>query len=136
MPTVKYVSDAEATGRVAEIFEELRRNLGVVPNVYRALANNPAVLEAMWQHRRRIMGPGALDPQTKEWLAWATVVMNNSKFAVDIHTSRLKAMGYDSAAIVEALSVINFFVGISTMINGMGGVDLNPEVVAQLEASK
>jgi AhpD family alkylhydroperoxidase len=90
----------------------------------------------MWQHRRRIMGPGALDPQTKEWLAWATVVMNNSKFAVDIHTSRLKAMGYDSAAIVEALSVINFFVGISTMINGMGGVDLNPEVVAQLEASK
>src|SRR5947209_18908975 len=93
MPTVKYVSDEEATGKVAEIFAELRQGLGLVPNVYRALANNPTVLEAMWEHRRRIMGPGALDPQTKEWLAWATVVVNNSKFAADIHRSRLKGMG-------------------------------------------
>lgn len=135
MATLRFVSEEEATGRTKEIYEELKCSLGIVPNIYRALANNEHILETFWENRKRIMDQGTLDPAIKEWLAWATVAINNAKFGVDTHTARLKKMGYTDEQIVEALAVINYFIGISTVINGLGMVnDTNPETLAALAA--
>ena len=135
MATLRFVSEEEATGRTKEIYEELKGSLGIVPNIYRALANNEHILETFWENRKRIMDQGTLDPAIKEWLAWATVAINNAKFGVDTHTARLKKMGYTDEQIVEALAVINYFIGISTVINGLGMVnDTNPETLAALAA--
>jgi hypothetical protein len=44
-------------------------------------------------------------------------------------------MGYTNADILEALSVIQFFIGISTVINGLAMVqDTNQEVLEILSA--
>ncbi len=135
MATLRFVSEEEATGRTKEIYEELKGSLGIVPNIYRALANNEHILETFWENRKRIMDQGTLDPAIKEWLAWATVAINNAKFGVDTHTARLKKMGYTDEQIVEALAVINYFIGISTVINGLGMVnDTNRETLAALAA--
>ncbi len=135
MATLRFVSEEEATGRTKEIYEELKGSLGIVPNIYRALANNEHILETFWENRKRIMDQGTLDPAIKEWLAWATVGINNAKFGVDTHTARLKKMGYTDEQIVEALAVINYFIGISTVINGLGMVnDTNRETLAALAA--
>lgn len=135
MATLRFVSEEAATGRTKEIYEELKDSLGIVPNIYRALANNEHILEAFWENRKRIMDQGTLDPAVKEWLAWATVAINNAKFGVDTHTARLKKMGYADEQIVEALAVINYFIGISTVINGLGMVnDTNRETLAALAA--
>ena len=45
MATPRFVDDEEATGRTKEIYEELKASLGIVPNIYRALADNEHVLE-------------------------------------------------------------------------------------------
>ena len=135
MATLRFVSEEEATGRTREIYEELKDSLGIVPNIYRALANNEHILETFWENRKRIMDQDTLDPAIKEWLAWATVAINNAKFGVDTHTARLKKMGYTDEQIVEALAVINYFIGISTVINGLGMVnDTNRETLAALAA--
>ena len=135
MATLRFFSEEEATGRTREIYDELKGSLGLVPNIYRALANNEHILETFWENRKRIMDQGTLDPAIKEWLAWATVAINNAKFGVDTHTARLKKMGYTDEQIVEALAVINYFIGISTVINGLGMVnDTNPETLAALAA--
>ena len=135
MAPLRYVSEEEATDRAKEIYEELKGSLGIVPNIYRALANNEHILETFWENRKRIMDQGTLDPAIKEWLAWATVAINNAKFGVDTHTARLKKMGYTDEQIVEALAVINYFIGISTVINGLGMVnDTNRETLAALAA--
>ncbi len=135
MATLRFVSEEEATGRTREIYDELKGSLGIVPNIYRALANNEHILETFWENRKRIMDQGTLDPAIKEWLAWATVAINNAKFGVDTHTARLKKMGYTDEQIVEALAVINYFIGISTVINGLGMVnDTNRETLAALAA--
>ena len=135
MATLRFVSEEEATGRTREIYEELKDSLGIVPNIYRALANNEHILETFWENRKRIMDQGTLDPAIKEWLAWATVAINNAKFGVDTHTARLKKMGYTDEQIVEVLAVINYFIGISTVINGLGMVnDTNRETLAALAA--
>ncbi len=133
MATLRFVGEEEATGRTKEIYEELKGSLGIVPNIYRALANNEHILGTFWENRKRIMDQGTLDPAIKEWLAWATVAINNAKFGVDTHTARLKKMGYTDEQIVEALAVINYFIGISTVINGLGMVnDTNRETLAAL----
>jgi len=135
MATMKQVTEAEASGSVRKIYDEMIAHWGNVPNAYKVLANNPQVLKAAWENRKEVMGHGSLDPRVKEFLAWATVVLNNCKFGIETHTARLKKMGYTNADILEALSVIQFFVGISTVINGLGMVqDTNQEVLDILSA--
>ena len=48
MATLRFVSEEEATGRTREIYDELKGSLGIVPNIYRALANNEHILETFW----------------------------------------------------------------------------------------
>ena len=40
---VNVVEESEATGKVKEIYEDIKKTLGIdfVPNMYRAMANNP-----------------------------------------------------------------------------------------------
>jgi AhpD family alkylhydroperoxidase len=135
MATMKQVTETEATGTVKRIYDEMMAHWGNVPNAYKVLANNPHVLEAAWENRKEVMGHGNLDPTLKEFLAWATVVLNNCKFGIETHTARLKKMGFSNADILEALSVIQFFVGISTVINGLAMVqDTNREILDILSA--
>ncbi|MBI2454904.1 MAG: carboxymuconolactone decarboxylase family protein [candidate division NC10 bacterium] len=135
MATMKQVTETEASGTVRKIYDEMIAHWGNVPNAYKVLANNPHVLKAAWENRKDVMGHATLDPKVTEFLAWATVVLNNCKFGIETHTARLKKMGYTNADILEALSVIQFFVGISTVINGLAMVqDTNPEVLDILSA--
>lgn len=135
MATMKQVAETEATGTVKRIYDEMMAHWGNVPNAYKVLANNPHVLKAAWENRKEVMGHGNLDPTLKEFLAWATVVLNNCKFGIETHTARLKKMGFSNADILEALSVIQFFVGISAVINGLAMVqDTNREILDILSA--
>lgn len=51
MPTVKLVAARAATGRVREIYDEIKTVLGTafVPVNFRAAAHNPDHLEAYWR---------------------------------------------------------------------------------------
>ncbi len=82
MATVRLVSEAEATGKVREIFEDIKATKGIdsVPDVWRALATNPMHLEVAWQKLKRIMGPGRLDLLTKEIIALAVSITNGCAY--------------------------------------------------------
>lgn len=71
MATVPLISEDEAKGRVAEIYEEIKGSLGIdfVPNMFKAMASKPDYLEAMWRRSEAIMKPGKLDTLTKEIIA-------------------------------------------------------------------
>ena len=72
MSTVKMVSEEEAHGRVAEIYEEIKASLGTdfVPNLYKVMAVNPGFLETNWRKVQAVMSaPGKLDRMTKEIIA-------------------------------------------------------------------
>jgi hypothetical protein len=79
MPTIKLVSERTAEGRVREIYEEIKAELGTsfVPANFRAAAHNPVHLEAYWQQYKTIMGPGSLDKTIKEILAMVVSALNN-----------------------------------------------------------
>lgn len=120
MPTLRYIDDSDDP-RVQAAYEDIRAGFGngQVPNAYRVLGHNPTILEAAVAHRHRVMDEGTLDPTLKEFLAWATVTLLNNTFGIETHTARLKKLGFDDAEIVEALGVLQYFAGISVVINGL-----------------
>ncbi|MBI3080453.1 MAG: carboxymuconolactone decarboxylase family protein [candidate division NC10 bacterium] len=135
MATLRFVEESEAKEEVQDLYRKIKAGFGAgqVPNVYKVLANNPRILEAAVENRRRIMDEGELDSKLKEWLAWATVTLANNAFGIKIHTARLKKLGVSSAEILEALAVLQYFTGISTLINGLAmAEDVPPNVLEYL----
>jgi len=74
MASIKLIPEEEATGKVKELYEEIKAQLGIdfVPNLYRVMASKPAYLEANWNKVKAVMvEPGKLDRLTKEIIAVA-----------------------------------------------------------------
>jgi alkylhydroperoxidase/carboxymuconolactone decarboxylase family protein YurZ len=72
MASIKLINEEEATGKVKEIYKDIRQTLGIdfVPNLYKAMAPKPGYLEANWNKVKAVMnGPGKLDRMTKEIIA-------------------------------------------------------------------
>jgi alkylhydroperoxidase/carboxymuconolactone decarboxylase family protein YurZ len=71
------------TGKVAEIYQEIKESLGIefVPNMYKAMAPNPDFLETKWNNIKTVMQrPGKLDKLTREIIAVAVSSMNGCEY--------------------------------------------------------
>jgi uncharacterized peroxidase-related enzyme len=83
MASVKLISEDEATGKVKDLYEEIKAKLGTdfVPNLYRAMASNPDYLEANWRKDQAVMSQSKrLDPLTKEIIAVAVSAVNGCHY--------------------------------------------------------
>ena len=121
MATVKLVEETEATPEVQKIYNEVKKMFGVtfVPNIFKAMANHPGYLEATWMRFKVIMGPGQLEPKTKQVIALAVSATNNCEYCVNAHTVALKQMGYDDGAITELMAVVDMFNGFNKFLDGL-----------------
>ena len=79
MALYRTVSPEEATGKVKEVYDDIKKTkeIDFVPNFWQALSNNPDHLEATWQKLKTVMKPGKLDLRTKEMIALAVSITNN-----------------------------------------------------------
>jgi alkylhydroperoxidase/carboxymuconolactone decarboxylase family protein YurZ len=83
MSSIKMVSEEEATGKVKEIYEEIKAQLGTsfVPNLYKVMASKPSYLEANWNKVKAVMiAQGKLDRQTKEIIALTVSAVLGSEY--------------------------------------------------------
>ena len=82
MALYRTVSPVEATGKVKEVYDDIMatRQIDFIPNFWLALSNNPDHLDATWQKLKTVMKPGKLDPLTKEIIALAVSITNNSNY--------------------------------------------------------
>ena len=79
MASIEMIAEEDATGRVRELYDEIMAQLEIdfVPNLYKAMAPNPALLEANWSRVKLIIGrDGQLDRVTKEIIAVAVSAVN------------------------------------------------------------
>ena len=109
--TVTPVDEAQATGVVSEIFDDIKlvKQIDRVPNFWRVLATHPPLLVETWQRLKRVMQPGQLDMRTKEMVALAVSATNGCRYCVQSHTAALKRLGVDDAALGELLGVVALF---------------------------
>jgi len=111
MTTVKLWTDEEvsAVPRVRAVFDDIRatRKSDFVNNFWRALANQPALLERTWSSIKEVMmAPGALDPLTKELIYIAVSTTNGCSYCVHSHTAAARAKGLTDQQHAEFLAVV------------------------------
>ena len=121
MATVKYVEEADASDKIKEIYADIKKTFGrpFVPNLFKAMANHPAYLETTWARFKAIMGPGKLDPKTKQVIALAVSATNNCEYCINAHTAALKGMGWEDQEITELMAVVDLYNGFNKFLDGL-----------------
>ena len=119
MPTVKLWTDAEvaASPRIQAVFEDIRatRKSDFVNNFWRALANQPELLERTWSSIKQVMiSPGALDPLTRELIYIAVSTVNSCGYCIHSHTASARAKGMTQIAKDTGLSREQLYRSFST----------------------
>lgn len=135
MPTVKLWTDEEVTrdARVRAVFDDIRatRSTDFVNNFWRALANQPALLERTWSSIKEVMlVPGALDPLTRELIYIAVSAANSCAYCLHSHTSSARAKGMTDAQYAELLAVVGMACETNALASAMQ-IPVDPEFLAE-----
>ncbi|MGH1574665.1 carboxymuconolactone decarboxylase family protein [Methylobacterium sp. P31] len=123
MATVRLWSDAEAEAdpRVSAVFSDIRATRGsdFINNFWRGLANDPVLLERTWSGLKVVMGPGSLDPLTKELVYMAVSIANGCTYCIHSHTAAARAKGLTPEQHGEFLAVVGIANQTNALVNGM-----------------
>ncbi|MFT4113149.1 carboxymuconolactone decarboxylase family protein [Silvibacterium sp.] len=124
MATVKLWSDEEAAAhpQVKAVFDDIRatRKSDFVNNFWRALANQPKLLERTWASVKQVMiEPGTLDPLTKELVYIAVSAANSCSYCVHSHTAAARAKGLTDAQYAEFLAIVGMAAETNNLANAM-----------------
>lgn len=108
MSLMPLVDDATASTEARAVFDDIRatRKSDYVNNIWRALANDPKQLAMTWTNVKAVMGPGALDPLTKEMIYLAVSAVNNCQYCLHTHSHSAQAKGLTQAQFNELMQVV------------------------------
>jgi AhpD family alkylhydroperoxidase len=135
MPTQKLLTDSEisANPRLQAVFDDIRatRKSDFVNNFWRALANQPDVLERTWSSIKQVMiAPGELDPLTKELIYIAVSTINSCSYCIHSHTAAARAKGLTDQQHAELLAVIAMASETNAIANALQ-IPLDPEFLVE-----
>ena len=83
VPTPATIADAPAASQ--HLLEGVRKQLGVVPNLFRLVSNSPAALKG-WLDFSGALGKGTLPAATRERIALAVAQINGCGYCLSAHT--------------------------------------------------
>ena len=101
MARLNLVEREEATGKARELLDGAHKKIGMTPNLYRAMANSPAVLSTYLAIQNEL-GQGELNAQVREQIALTVGEANNCDYCLAAHTLIGKSTGLDEAALEDA----------------------------------
>jgi uncharacterized peroxidase-related enzyme len=101
MTRVTLIDPSIATGPVAQQFEQVKAAFGVVPNMFKAVANSPAALSSMW-NSFGALGQGRLGAKLGEQLAVAIADRNDCSYCLAAHTGLGRKAGATSEEMAQA----------------------------------
>ena len=108
MAIFNMIEENEATGKVKEIFEDIKqkRNIKSVNNFWKMLANEPETLERTWSSLQQVMKKGALDEMTKELIYIAVSITNSCEYCIKSHSSAAIKKGASKDMLAELIAVV------------------------------
>jgi AhpD family alkylhydroperoxidase len=131
LATVKLWTDEEVSAdpRVKAVFDDIRttRKSEFVNNFWRALANQPALLERTWSSIKEVMiEPGALDPLTKELIYIAVSTINSCSYCIHSHTAAARTKGLTNQQHAELVAVVGMAAETNALANALQ-IPVDPE---------
>ena len=108
MASCGFVEYADASPEVRAIYDDIMatRKTDWINNFWKALAHDPATLRRTWESIKQIMGPGALDPLTKEMIYLAISASNQCPYCIASHTAGARKAGMTDAMLGELMAVV------------------------------
>ncbi len=108
MAIFKMIEESQATGKVKEVFEDIKNSRGIteIPNFWKMLANDPNELERSWNSLKQIMRKGALDAVTKELIYVAVSITNSCEYCTKSHSFAAKKKGATDDMLKEMIAVV------------------------------
>lgn len=101
MSRITLIAPGNATGSVEQSFAEITSAFGVVPNMFKAVANSPAALASMWG-AFGALGGGKLGSKLGEQIAVAVADRNSCHYCLAAHTRLGKRAGATAEEMAEA----------------------------------
>ena len=120
MATFALIEYQDASPEVRAVNDDIMatRKINWINNFWKAIAHNPATLKRTWESLKQIMGPGALDPLTKELLYVAVSVTNNCQYCIASHTASARKKGMTDQMFHELQAVIGMANETNKMVTG------------------
>lgn len=95
MSYVDPVPMEQAGPELRVFYEQVRQNLGFIPNYFLAQGRIPELVDAQLRMREVIMREGALSAQVKGQLALVVSGINTSSYCVAVHLELLRPLGIE-----------------------------------------
>ncbi len=107
----KLVLEEEATGKVAEVYADIKEKFGMVPNFFKAQAAVDADwLEVNWLRAKHIMlSSDGLDRKTRELIALAVSEVNHCQYCTLAHETMARMSGATDQEINQTRQIIELF---------------------------
>ena len=99
---------ANASAEVRAVYDDIMatRKTDWVNNFWKVLAHDPPTLRRIWSNIKQVLGPGAIDPLTKEMLYLAVSVSNGCRYCIASHGAAARSKGMSEAQYSELLAIV------------------------------
>jgi AhpD family alkylhydroperoxidase len=120
MSTFGLIEYKNASPAVKAVYDDIMttRKTDYINNFWKAIAHDPALLKRTWEDLKAIMGPGAIDPLTKELLYIAVSVTNNCNYCIASHTASAFAKGMTPEMFKELQAIIGMANETNKLVTG------------------
>ena len=108
MSTVKLIEYNMASDEVKSVYDDIMsvRKSDWVNNFWKALANQPRLLQDTWNTIKSVMAPGSIDPLTKEMVYIAISASNSCNYCTNSHTAAARAKGMTDEMLMELMAIV------------------------------
>ncbi len=103
MSRLNSVNPETATSKAAELLDAVKSNMGMVPNLTKVMANQPAVLDTFLAIGGAL-SQGSFDAKTREAIALTVAGANNCDYCASAHSAISSSLKVEAAEITQRLS--------------------------------
>jgi uncharacterized peroxidase-related enzyme len=101
-PRIPLLERDQVSPEIAAIYDALRKQRGVVPNMFKTLAHTPGLAQGIAGLLKSLLSDGALPGWYKELVATRLSVLNGSEYAISAHALSARQKGASDAQITAA----------------------------------
>jgi AhpD family alkylhydroperoxidase len=111
-----------ASPEVRAVYDDIMatRKTDWVNNFWKVLAHDPPSLKRLWGNVKQVMGPGALDPLTKELLYVAVSASNGCPYCIASHSAAARRKGMTEQQYSELLAIVGLANETNTLVTALG----------------
>ncbi len=97
MSQLPSIQETEASGEVANLYEEIQREMGIpfVPNIDKMLAISPSALAGKWQVLRNVFLQTSLPTSLAAMILYTVAAANKCNYCGSIHKVTCRTVGID-----------------------------------------